>query len=407
MKPVNVQITEVAGYYLAERIGSGGMGDVYKAYHPALNRTAAVKILHQRDMAERFKNEAYIQSSVSHPNIARLYNYSIVAQTPCIVMEYVEGETLDACVHSKGKLSSSETENIILQIARALAYLHERGILHRDIKPQNFKLQTDGTVKMLDFGIAKNKYSPKLTQLGFVVGTTEYMAPEQFDNHVELKSDIWSLAVMTYELVTGYMPFEANNTIALRSKITRAVFTDPKILVPQVSEKIETLIDKNIRPNPSNRMQAKEIVTLLDVQKQPIFNSVSVPRFKRPVMPKLSIPKLSLPPQKKIFLYGALFVLAFIIITALFLNSGTVAPAGPAKTETGQLKKIIEVPGIENAVIIFSDGSRQPVPYEVKGKEGETISFTLHADGYTDKTVWVDFSTNRNSYQYNLDKIKD
>ena len=187
MKSVNTQITEVAGYQLTVRIGAGGMGDVYKAFHYALNRTAAVKILHAKDMADRFKNEAYIQSSVSHPNIARLYNYSIVGETPCIVMEYVEGETLDAYLRSKRKLSAAETESIVAQVASALAYLHGKDILHRDIKPSNFKLQPDGTVKMLDFGISKNKYTPKLTQLGFVVGTTEYMAPEQFEGNAILK----------------------------------------------------------------------------------------------------------------------------------------------------------------------------------------------------------------------------
>lgn len=395
-----MQITEVAGYQLAERLGSGGMGDVYRAFHPALNRMAAVKVLHQKEMAERFKNEAYIQSSVSHPNIARLYNYAVVSQTPCIVMEYVEGETLDICLHGKGKLSSAETENIVLQIAKALAYLHEKEILHRDIKPQNFKIQHDGTVKMLDFGISKNKYTPKLTQLGFVVGTTEYMAPEQFENKVELKSDVWSLAVLAYELVTGYMPFEAGNTMALRSKIMKAVFTPPKVLVPQVSEKLQTLIEKNIRTNPASRMTAKEMVILLEAQKQSVFESVGKAKFNRPVIPKLA-------PRKKWYLYGGIFVLAFILITFYFMQTTAGITPVPAKTEVGTLKKIIEVPGIENAVIIFSNGTRQPVPYEIHGKEGETVSFTLHADGYTDKTVWVDFSTNRNSYQYNLDKIKD
>jgi len=404
MKSVNTQITEVAGYQLTVRIGSGGMGDVFKAFHPALKRMAAVKILHQKEMAERFKNEAYIQSSVSHPNIARLYNYSIVTETPCIVMEYVEGETLEACLHSKGKLSSRETENIILQVARALAYLHEKGILHRDIKPPNFKIQPDGIVKMLDFGISKNKYTPRLTQLGFAVGTTEYMAPEQFENHVELKSDIWSLAVMTYELVTGYMPFEANNTIALRSKITRAVFTNPKILVPEVSEKLQILIDKNIRANPASRMPAKEIIRLLNGQQKLVFNSVSIPRFINPVnMAGLSA-------QKKRFLYSGLFVLAFIIITFLFSKSEPVKPGGKDKAgmaSGNQVKLKINVPGIENAIIIFPDGNQQPVPYEVKGKEGETVSFTLHADGYTDKTVLVDFTSHRSSYEYNLEKIKE
>lgn len=404
MKSDHTQVTEVAGYHLDQLIGSGGMGDVYKAYHPALNRVAAVKILHQKEMAERFKNEAYIQSSVSHPNIARLYNYAITGDTPCIVMEYVEGETLDSCLRRKNKLPGTQVEDIILQVARALSYLHERGILHRDIKPPNFKIQPDGIVKMLDFGIAKNKYTPRLTQLGFVVGTTEYMAPEQFDNHAELKSDIWSVAVMTYELVTGYLPFEANNPIALRSKITRAVFTRPHILVHDVPEKLQTLIEKNIRSSPGARMQAKEIVALLDGQKQPsVLNAISIPR-----MPSIKAPKVDV--SKKTWLYSGLFVLAFIIITAYFLKGSGVVPDGPVKPDNpvaNEIRLKINVPGISNAVIIFPDGTQQPVPYEVKGKEGETTSFTLHADGYADKAVQVDFTGHRSSYEYNLEKLKE
>ncbi|MBK8519500.1 MAG: serine/threonine protein kinase [Chitinophagaceae bacterium] len=176
---------EIGGYRLIEKIGSGGMGDVYKAFNAVLNRTAAIKILHQKNMGERFKNEAYIQSSVSHPNIARLYEYLVTGDTACIIMEYVEGDSLDVYLHRRGKLSNEETENIVKQIAAALAHLHNRDILHRDIKPQNFKVQPNGTVTMLDFGIAKNKYTPKLTQQGYLVGTTEYMAPEQFQQLVQ------------------------------------------------------------------------------------------------------------------------------------------------------------------------------------------------------------------------------
>lgn len=400
-----MQITEVAGYCLSGRIGSGGMGDVYKAFHPALNRAAAVKILHQKEMADRFKNEAYIQSGVNHPNIARLYNYAIVEATPCIVMEYVEGETLDDYLHSKGKLSSTETENIVLQVAGALAYLHERGILHRDLKPPNFKIQPDGIIKMLDFGIAKNKYTPKLTQLGFVVGTTEYMAPEQFDNHAELKSDIWSLAVMAYELVTGYMPFEAGNTMALRSKIMKAVFTSPRILSPHVSEKLQTLIEKNLRPNPAQRMTAKEIIILLDGEQFTATPSIklNIPRPQLAVMAKFF-------EQKKIWVYSGLFVLAFVIVTIFFSQEKPVKPDDPRQTDKPAANEInlkIDVPGIANAIIVFPDGRQQPVPYEVKGKEGESLSFRLHADGYADKAVLVDFTSNRSSYEYNLEKIKE
>ena len=177
MKSIQLGITEIAGYRLVELIGTGGMGNVYRARHDALNREAAVKILHQQHMADRFRNEAYIQSSVSHPNIARLYEYLPLENMPCIIMEYVQGQPLDALLRTAGKLPNEQTEHIIAQVAAALAYLHAKEIVHRDIKPSNFKVQPDGTVKMLDFGISKNKYTPKLTQLGFVVGTTEYMAP--------------------------------------------------------------------------------------------------------------------------------------------------------------------------------------------------------------------------------------
>ena len=403
MKSAHTQITEVAGYQLAGRIGAGGMGDVYRAFHPGLNRMAAVKVLHQKDMAERFKNEAYIQSSVNHPNIARLYNYSIVAETPCIVMEYVEGETLDARLLAKGKLSNAETEHIILQVARALSCLHDKGILHRDIKPSNFKIQPDGTVKMLDFGISKNKYTPKLTQLGFVVGTTEYMAPEQFESNPILKSDIWSLAVMAYELSTGYMPFEASNTITLRSKITRGMFTNPRILAPEISEKLQQIIGKNIRANPLFRMTAKEMVIALEGRGKGFLDGLLMPWPDREGIKKLAV-------QKKRLLYTGSFILAFIVITLMFSKSAVKQPGDNDKADTvagNDVKLKINVPGIANAIIIFPDGNQQPIPYEVKGKEGETVSFILHADGYTDKTILVDFTSHRSSYEYNLEKIKE
>jgi serine/threonine-protein kinase len=260
MRSPGFHITEVGGYHLTERIGSGGMGDVYKAVQPALNRIAAVKVLHQKDLSDRFRNEAHIHASIQHPNIARLYDYVFAGETPCIIMEYVEGESLDTCLAKRKRLSNEETEKILLQIASALAYLHQKDIFHRDIKPQNFKIQADGTVKMLDFGIAKNKYSPKFTQQGFVVGTTEYMAPEQFQQQAEKKSDTWSLGVMTYELLTGFMPFEGDNPVLLRSKITKGIYTDPAILAPQIAEKLLLIIDRCLKINPANRISAMEIV---------------------------------------------------------------------------------------------------------------------------------------------------
>ena len=149
---------------------------------------------------------------------------------------------------------------------------------------------------MLDFGISKHKFTPKLTQEGFVVGTTEYMAPEQFEHKVEKKSDIWSLGVLTYELLTGFMPFEANNPITLRSKISKAVFTDPKILVPQISERFSMVIEKSLRVNPSARMTAAEIKTLFtEKQTSQIEKKKEAARKIKLVIkiPKISIPKIT------------------------------------------------------------------------------------------------------------------
>jgi eukaryotic-like serine/threonine-protein kinase len=400
MKSVNSQIVEVAGYHLTGLIGSGGMGDVYKGYQDSLNRPVAVKILHQKEFAERFKNEAYIQSSINHPNIARLYEYRLDADRPCIVMEYVEGESLDSLLKKKGKLSNGETENIIGQIASALAYLHKKQIMHRDVKPQNFKMQPDGAVKMLDFGIAKHKYSPKLTQLGFVVGTLEYIAPEQFREKAELKSDVWALTVMTYELITGYLPFEANNPVTLRSKITNGSFTDPKLLIPDISDPLLELIEKGLKVNPANRITAAEIENLLGRKKN------IAPGYR----------------AKKSILQQPLLIAAIVltgIIMVLFLGNrhpdNTIGPSLPKNktVEQNENKTIdqrsimINVSGIQNAEIIFNDNLHKALPYPVQGKEGDKVEFTIHAEGYKDKKVQIEITSRRNAYEFDLEKINN
>ena len=399
-------IKEIAGYRLTERIGSGGMGDVYKAHNAALNRTAAIKILHQKEMAERFRNEAYIQSSVSHANIACLYEYLVTGETACIIMEYVEGDSLDVYLHRRGKLSNQETQNIVKQIASSLAYLHSKGILHRDIKPQNFKVKTDGTVVMLDFGISKNKYTPKLTQQGFIVGTTEYMAPEQFHHQVQQKSDVWSLGVLTYELLTGFMPFDANNPLTMRAKIEKGDFTKPRILVPLVSEKLNKVIEKSLQVNPSNRASATDI--------EMILNDELPEKTSKPLKLKATLPKgINI---KYIGIAAA--VLLIIIIAIAVPKGGDVDPPGPDKPKVEdpvqpELKPVklqtltIDVINSRDAFIVFPDGNSKKLPYDINGKEGENFKFTLKAEGFVSQDVEVPITVGRKSYEYSLDKIKD
>lgn len=197
------------------------MGEVFKSVHPETGRLAAVKVLYRLEFAARFRNEALIQSSISHPNIASLYEYSLLDNRPALVMEWVDGESLDELIQRKGRLGNGEAARIIGQIAGAVDQLHQHRIIHRDLKSSNCRIRPDGQVKLLDFGIAKGQHTPQLTQAGFIVGTTEFMAPEQFRGQVEPKSDVWALGVLLYEMTTGRLPFEAANPLVLRHQIER------------------------------------------------------------------------------------------------------------------------------------------------------------------------------------------
>lgn len=396
MKSIQPGITEIAGYRILGLIGTGGMGNVYRACHAGLNREAAIKILHQPDMAARFRNEAYIQSSVNHPNIARLYEYLPLPETPCIIMEYVQGQSLDQLLQHKGRLAAEQAENIIAQVAAALACLHAKDIVHRDIKPSNFKIQADGTVKMLDFGISKNKYTPRLTQQGYIVGTAQYMAPEQFYQQAEKKTDLWSLGVMAYELTTGYLPFEDNNVPALQTKISRGVYTPPSVLCPGISTALQYFISNSLRVNAMSRITAQQTLQLFGKKK------TGTQQPGQPVL--LTGPQM----------LAAAFVLAGFILLAAFIHTRQPGQDEPEKSNTGSAAGAaatatvkINTPSIENASIVFPDGVRRPLPYEITGKKGQSIEFTISANGYTDKKVQVEINDRRSSYEYNLEKINE
>jgi eukaryotic-like serine/threonine-protein kinase len=388
--------SEIAGYQLGEKIGTGGMGEVYSAWHPILRRKAAVKVLHKIEHTERFRQEAYIQSSVDHPHITRLFEFTYTGKTPCIIMEYVEGEPLDSYLNRQGRLESTELIKLLAQITDALAYLHEREIFHRDIKPSNFKRLPDGSIKMLDFGIAKHKYSPRLTQQGFVVGTTEYMAPEQFEQQADLRSDIWSLGVMTYELATGYLPFEATNPVTLRARISKGSFSNPRLFVPDLHEIIRQVIEQCLRINPAQRSTAAQLQALLTGKERTKKNGRKKLTVKRPV------------------LLSVIAGLAIILLIGL-LNApdGQNEPDPPGKPVSGSEKKAAErsitinVPGVEHAELVFPDGSRQSAPYSITGKDGEPVRFRIEAAGYQGKEVAFDLRMGPYTYEFVLEKINN
>ena len=208
-------------YELEELVGTGGMSSVYRAHDRLLERDVALKVLHQEftadtDYVERFRREARSVAQLSHPNIVTVIDRGEQDGRQYIVFEYVKGENLKALVQRVGPLPEEEAVRLALQIARALGFAHDNGLVHRDVKPQNVLLNGDGQAKVTDFGIARSLDVGGLTQTGTVMGTSDYIAPEQArGSQVDAQSDIYSLGTVLYELLTGEVPFPGDNFVAV------------------------------------------------------------------------------------------------------------------------------------------------------------------------------------------------
>lgn len=248
----------VGEYRIVDFLGAGGMGEVYKGVHTKIGRPAAIKVLTHvtgsEGMLERFFNEARIQASLHHPNIATLYDFAELNGLPCIIMEYVDGQTLAERVRPSGPLPLAESLYIFQAVVEAIAYMHDHGVVHRDIKSNNIKIGLDGRVKLLDFGIAKSEASPGLTATGSVIGTIEYLSPEQLMGGVaDARSDIWALGVLLYEMVTGKVPFEATTLGELCEKIKRVKYPPVSVLNPSAAREVCAIVSNCLKKNPTDR----------------------------------------------------------------------------------------------------------------------------------------------------------
>ena len=207
-------------YTLTERIAAGGMGEVWAAMDTVLGRAVAVKLLHpalsqEGDFAERFRAEARHTASLHHPNIATVFDYGEDDGTAYLVMELVVGQPLSQIIADRAPLSAAETASILVQAATALEAAHQGGVVHRDIKPANILITPDGTAKLTDFGIARAIDAAPLTQTGQVLGTAQYLSPEQaLGRSATASSDIYSLGVVGYEMLTGERPFDSGTAVA-------------------------------------------------------------------------------------------------------------------------------------------------------------------------------------------------
>jgi eukaryotic-like serine/threonine-protein kinase len=237
-------------YRLDAQIGAGGMSTVYKAFDVNLERRVAIKLLHREmsadsDQLERFRREARAVAQLSHPHIVGVIDAGEDENRPYIVFEYVEGETLKDRIRRLGRLPVDEALAYAIEIARALGCAHAHEIVHRDVKPQNVLLDPEGSAKVTDFGIARSLRDDGLTADGRVLGTTDYVSPEQALGHdVDGQSDIYSLGIVLYEMLTGDVPFHGENQISVAMKHVREDLPDIQAIRPEVSATTAAVLDR-------------------------------------------------------------------------------------------------------------------------------------------------------------------
>ena len=253
------------GMFIAERyeiigkIGAGGMSDVYKAKDHVLGRFVAIKVLKQEfsedvNFVTKFRTEAQSAAGLEHPNIVNIYDVGSENGMHYIVMEYVDGITLKTYIEKKGKLTYKEAVSIAIQVGRGIEAAHNKNIVHRDIKPQNIIISTEGKVKVTDFGIARAATSNTINS--DVMGSVHYSSPEQARNgFVDGKSDIYSLGIVMYEMVTGRVPFDGDTTVAVAIQHLQEEMVPPTAYTPDLPISLEKIILKCTQKNPDRRYE--------------------------------------------------------------------------------------------------------------------------------------------------------
>jgi tRNA A-37 threonylcarbamoyl transferase component Bud32 len=255
----------IGKYRIVEHLGRGGMAEVYKAYQPNLDRYVAIKMMHgfladEKEFLNRFEREAKVVATLRHPNIVQVYDFDVDSGLYYMVMEFISGETLKSRMQdleTQGQwVSLDDATRIILSVGSALKYAHERGMVHRDVKPANVMITLEGQVILTDFGIAKIVSASNLTASGAMVGTPSYMAPEQgMGQPGDERSDIYSLGVMLYQLVLGRLPYDADTPLAVVLKHINEPLPLPKALKPDIPDDLNQLILKSLAKDPHERYQ--------------------------------------------------------------------------------------------------------------------------------------------------------
>jgi serine/threonine protein kinase len=259
---IDPDVQEIIGdYELLAKLGEGGMGTVYKGRHRLSGQLVAIKRVPPEAMAnqtlsKRFEQEFTAAKALDHPNIVRALDYWATEDEAILVMEYVDGESLGAKLERDGPLPETQAILLITQVAQGLHHAHQRGLIHRDVKPDNILINLAGQAKLTDLGLAKDlEAATNLTHTGRALGTPHYMAPEQFRNAkaANVRSDVFSLAATLYTMVTGQLPFKGNGLLATFLKMAKNDLISPRKLVPTLSKRVDGVIRKALEAEPELR----------------------------------------------------------------------------------------------------------------------------------------------------------
>ncbi|MEA2331770.1 MAG: eukaryotic-like serine/threonine-protein kinase [Thermoleophilaceae bacterium] len=375
-------------FRLEEKVGSGGMSSVYRAFDPTLERRVAIKLMHRDissdpDQLERFRREARAVAQLNHPHVVTVIDAGEDDGAPFIVFEFVEGETLKDRIRRLGRLPVAEAVAYAVEIGRALECAHVHRLVHRDVKPQNVLIDADGRAKVTDFGIARSLEAHGLTATGRVLGTTDYVSPEQALGHeVTAQSDIYSLGIVLYEMLTGEAPFKADTQVAVAMKHVREPLPDVQKRRPEISAALAAVVERATAKETQNRYATVEemVHDLEEVLAIEAARSGQATGEATTVLRSLSDDTADFAPQRLRHPRRTLF----LSIAALAIVAGTVAffatrtEKGPGAAATPR------TPGL-SAVMLSKDAASD---YDPEGDGQESPGQVRFAIDGNQTTVW-------------------